>query len=174
MATISAEKKHVTTVTWRHISVNNNNNVKPTYCNDRPTLPNLYKTPYVTFSYNKHYNMQSMQQNTLPVVRYFFLVLRPWTKQHWFALIYCYQASSLTSILIEFRRPSVCPSILPFVACLSWQQQPSLLHHIVIRNFLPSLISVFFCGAKSVPFLGFVAPWLAFLPHTQFFFGIII
>lgn len=66
---------------------------------------------------------------------------------------------------------SVRPSILPFVACLSWQQQqPSLLHHIVIRNFLPSLISDFFCGAKSVPFLGFVAPWLAFLPHTQFFF----
>lgn len=65
----------------------------------------------------------------------------------------------------------VRPSILPFVACLSWQQQqPSLLHHIVIRNFLPSLISVFFCGAKSVPFLGFVAPRLAFLPHTQYFF----
>lgn len=146
-------KKHVTTVTWRHISVNNNNNVKPTYCNDRPTLPNLYKTPYVTFSYNKNYNMQSMQQNTLPVVRYFFC----WSFAHeqnnidllWF-IVTKPAAALLPYSLSSGVRLSVRPSILPFVACLSWQQQPSLLHHIVIRNFLPSLISVLFFAVQKV------------------------
>lgn len=98
----------------------------------------------------------------------FFLVLRPWTKQHWFALIYCYQASSLTSILIEFRRPSVHPSVcgLPFMAAATTLPFTPYCN----KEFFAFPDFSFFCGAKSVPFLGFVAPWLAFLPHTQFFF----